>query len=192
MKSVDELVAFAAKIEGQGTEDHQNCTYTTNELRALAMRLVELREGSTVVEIGVYGGRSASLYLQLQHTLSLRVHLVDNWSWDQARATGTFVAMILEHFNDIPFTLHKMTSEQAELPWTQAVHFLHIDGWHDLPGIEPDCRHWLPHVVPGGIAAFHDSDCEPVAYCIDKYVQSQGWSLLDRAGRTTVWRAPLE
>jgi hypothetical protein len=192
VKTVDELVAFSSKIEGQGIEDHQNCTYTTAELRCLAMRLVELPKCANVVEVGVYGGRSASLYMQLESDLFLNIHLVDNWSWDQARATGTFVAMVLEHFNHIPFTLYKMLSEAVARTWSQPVHFLHIDGWHDLPGIEPDCKYWLPHVVPGGIAAFHDSDCEPVAQCITKYVQNKNWSLLDRAGRTTIWRAPFE
>lgn len=60
MKTVDELVAFSSGVEGQGIIDHQNCTYTVEELRALARRLVELPKGSVVVEIGAFAGRSKS------------------------------------------------------------------------------------------------------------------------------------
>lgn len=188
-KTVEQLIAFSSGIEGQGIEDHQNCTYTSGELRCLASELVKLNQGDCVVEIGVYGGRSTSLYLQLQPELNLDVHLIDNWSWDQQRATSIFVKMLLDHFNEVPFTLHKMLSAYlATNHWNRPIHFLHIDGWHDMPGIEPDCRLWLPFVVPGGVVAFHDSDCPPVTECIGKYCK--GWVLISAFFRTTVWRKP--
>jgi predicted O-methyltransferase YrrM len=191
VKTVDELVAFSATVEGQGTEDHQNCTCTTAELRLLANQLVRLERSAVAVEIGIYGGRSASLMLQLQRDLALDVHLVDNWSWDQKRATDTFVRLILENFNEVPFTLHKMRSDHlAHIHWRKVIDFLHIDGWHDIDGIEPDCINWLPWVRLGGVVAFHDSDCEPVARCIDKYVRKQGWEPLESAFRMTTWRKP--
>lgn len=190
MKSVDELVAFSATVEGQGTEDHQNCTCTTAELRLLANRLVELPRHSNVVEIGVYGGRSASLLFQLQQDLDLDIHLIDNWSWDNDRALRTFTRLILDNFNEVPFTLHKMRSDHLGVFWPLHIDFLHIDGWHDIDGIRPDCELWLPWVVPGGVVAFHDSDCEPVAQCIEKYVKSTGYTLIESAFRMTTWRKP--
>jgi methyltransferase family protein len=191
MKTVDELVAFSATIEGQGVEDHQNCTYTTAELRALANELVKLPKGSTVMEIGVYGGRSASLFFQLQKDLKLHIHLIDTWGWDSVRGLATFTKLVLDNFMDVPFTLYRMASEQASYVTTEGdfyFDFLHIDGWHDMPGIDTDCRMWLPWLLPNGVVAFHDSDCPPVAECIDKYCGM--WTLIDRAGRTTVWRKP--
>lgn len=191
MKSVDELVAFSARVEGQGIEDHQNCTYTTEELRALADCLVGLPLGSRIVEIGVYGGRSASLYFQLAaENPSMDIHLVDNWSWDTERAMRTFVNLVTAHFPEVPFTLHKTLSANLGACWPEPVHFLHIDGWHDFDGINGDCKAWLRHVVPGGIVAFHDSDCPPVRDCIQKYVQDENWAPLRFAYRTTVWRKP--
>lgn len=189
---IDELVVFSSSVEGQGIEDHQNCTYTSAELRALASRLVELRSGSRVVEIGVYGGRSTSLYFQLQKELNLDIHLVDNWSWDVERAMRTFTSLVYNHFSEVPFTLHKMRSDYLGPKWELGIDFLHIDGWHDMDGIEPDCRLWTPWVVSGGHVAFHDSDCSPVAECIDKYVKDKGWTLVETAFRTTVWRRPWD
>jgi Methyltransferase domain len=190
MKSVDELVEFSAKIDGQGTEDHQNCTYTKSELRALAVVLLALPMGSRITEIGVYSGRSASLYFQLQFDKEFDIALIDNWSWAAQVSAHLFVEMILTHFNENPFSLYKMPSEVMArcIPVRQNIEFLHIDGWHDMPGVEADCINWLPRVVNGGYAAFHDSDCPPVKECIDKYCA--GWELVETAGRTTVWRKP--
>jgi predicted O-methyltransferase YrrM len=188
MKAVDELVAFSSLVEGQGVEDHPNCTCTKAELRLLANRLVELPKGSRVVEIGVFTGRSASLYFQLQDSLDLDLHLVDNWSWNQTFATQMFDKLVIENFNEIPFTYHKMRSDYlATRRWDSPIDFLYIDGWHDQPGIEPDCLLWLPWIKSGGIAAFHDSDYKCVQDCLGKYV-APTYSLLEQAERMTTWR----
>ena len=191
MKSVDDLVEFAAAVEGQGLADNQNCTYTRPELQVLARHVAELPKQAMIVEIGVFAGRTASLFFQLHPEMEFDIHLIDNWSWNQTFAAAQFNKLILEHFNEVPFTLHKMRSDYLGPRWSGDINFLHIDGWHDMPGIEPDCQLWLPWVLPGGVAAFHDSDCPPVTHCIDEYVRSRGWLLIGEAGRTTVWRKPL-
>lgn len=188
MGLLEEIVAFACSVEGQGTTDHQNCTYTSAELRILAEQVVELPHRSVVVEIGTFMGRSAALFFKAFWEIDLDIHLVDNWSWNQKEAAHRFADLILDNFNEVPFTLHKELSARLAGRWGWAIDLLHIDGWHDLPGIEPDCQLWLPYVRQGGIAAFHDSDCPPVAYCIKKYVQDQCWQKVSEAGRTTIWR----
>jgi hypothetical protein len=190
MKTIDELVAFSSTVEGQGIEDHQNCTCTKPELRLLANRLVELPTGARVVEIGVFSGRSASLYFQLQPDLDLDIHLVDNWSWNNTYATAMFDKLVIENFNDTPWTLHKMNSDYLGKLWEAPIDFLYIDGWHDMPGILNDCILWLPWLRSGAVVAFHDSDCPPVAECIEKYVKAPGWTLLESAYRMTTWRKP--
>lgn len=191
--NIEELLSFATSIEGQGFEDEpkQVCTYTSFELRLITNCLLELPLGSRVVEIGVYGGRSTSLLFQLQKEFELDIHLIDNWSWDAVRALRIFTTMVLEHFSEVPFTLHKMRSDYAgEFKWRDPIAFLHIDGWHEMPGIESDCRLFLPWVIQGGTVAFHDCDYPPVQECIDKYVIKEGWRQLESAGRTTTWRKP--
>jgi predicted O-methyltransferase YrrM len=190
MKTVAELVAFSSGVDGQGIEDHPNCTCTKAELRALANQLVHLKQGARVVEIGVFTGRSASLYFQLQAALNLELHLIDNWSWNANHATMMFDKLVIENFNEVPFTLHKMRSDYlGDQRWFLPIDFLYIDGWHDQPGIEPDCLLWLPWVKPGGIAAFHDSDYICVRDCLSKYVAPL-WSMCEEAERMTTWRKP--
>lgn len=190
MKTVEELVEYSRMVEGQGIIDHSNCTCTKVELDVLAGPLVDLPPQARIVEIGTFSGRSTSLYFQLQAELNLEIHLIDNWSWEAARGIAAFNKLVLENFNETPFTLHKMRSDVLGPKWNLPINFLYVDGWHDLAGIEPDCQLWLPWVVSGGFAAFHDCDYEPVAYCVEKYVRSQGWTLLASAERMTAWRKP--
>jgi predicted O-methyltransferase YrrM len=186
-KTVDELVDFSRTVEGQGTEDNGNCTYKEAELRALASQVAALRKGARVLEIGVFTGRSASLYFQVQKELELDLHLCDLWSWNVHFCLPIFNKLVYDNFNEVPFTLHKMFSHLLGEKWTLPLDLIHIDGYHDMPGIEPDCRLFLPHVVSGGVAVFHDIDYGCVAECIDRFVRP-AWTLVEEAQRTGVWR----
>jgi predicted O-methyltransferase YrrM len=190
MKTFEEVLAFSCGVDGQGIIDHSNCTCNSGELRVFIPPVMALAPGSRVVEIGVFTGRSASVYLQLQPELDLDVHLIDNWSWHAAMATEYFHKLVLEHFNEVPFTYHHCWSQHLGKRWTLPVDFLYVDGWHDLAGVEPDCQLWLPHVRPGGVAAFHDSDWKDVGDCIERYVSGAGWQQIAAAERMTMWRKP--
>ena len=190
MKTAAEVLAISRAVDGQGTEDHANCTCTGLELALLIERVMALPVGSRIVEIGVFTGRSASVYLQLQEQLQLDIHLIDNWSWNERYAAPYFAQMVLDKYNEVPFTLHKRRSDRP-WPWGLPIHLLYVDGWHDMPGIDADCRIWLPRVVPGGLVAFHDSQSPDVASCIEKYVKAAGYAQLGECERITIWRKPL-
>src|ERR1700735_273173 len=102
MKTVDELVAMSNACES-GLDIVQICTYSEEDLRALANCLVTLPMQSRVVEIGVFAGRSASLYFQLQEALNLDIHLIDNCMWHTEQAMAVFNTMIATHFKDVPY-----------------------------------------------------------------------------------------
>jgi predicted O-methyltransferase YrrM len=194
MKTAEELVKLSSTVEGQGVEDHPNCTYTSQELRVIADVLVQIPHGGRVVEIGVYSGRSTSLYLQLQEELNLDIHLIDKWCWDVERAMRQFTQMIINPaygFDEVPFTLHKMRSDFLGKKWNLPIDFLHIDGCHDGPDVDEDFRLWLPSVVPGGFVACHDIDYPPVAACVERCLASQGWEFCGTAWRAVAWRKPL-
>jgi predicted O-methyltransferase YrrM len=190
VKTVDELVDFSRNIEGQGIEDHPNCTYKSAELTAFASALVTVPFGARILEIGVFAGRSASLFFQMYPDLNLDIHLVDLWTWMPDRALPVFNNLVLEHFADVPFTLHRMRSDHLGPRWNLPIDLLHIDGWHDMDGVEPDCRNFLPHIVSGGIVVFHDREDPNVSQCIERFVVSQGWENLALAGGCGVWRKP--
>lgn len=73
-----------------------------------------------------------------------------------------------------------MTSLAALAGWTKPIGFLWIDGDHSYEAVLQDYYGWLPHVVDGGIIAFHDTySWEGVRRLVDEEVlQSQGMRVL--------------
>jgi predicted O-methyltransferase YrrM len=53
--------------------------------------------------------------------------------------------------------LVRKRSGEAAATWTRPIDFLFIDADHSWTGIARDWTDWVPHVVPGGIIALHDS-----------------------------------
>jgi Methyltransferase domain len=188
MKTVDELVAFSDACES-GISIVNVCTYSEPELRALAKCLVDLPMKSRVVEIGTFAGRSASLFFQLQKDLNLDIHLIDNCMWHTEVAMDIFHRMTATYFQDVPYLFHKATSQGLGVYWKLPINFLHVDGHHDLEFVWKDCELYLPHLVPEGIVAFHDSTGESpgVTQAIDHFVKPT-YELLETVGRVTTWR----
>lgn len=49
------------------------------------------------------------------------------------------------------------TSEEAEKDWNEPVELLWIDGNHEYKFVKLDFDKWSPHLIDGGIIAFHDT-----------------------------------
>ena len=197
MKSFDEIFEFSSKADGNGTQDHLLCTATADELKAFIPHVMSLPHGSRVVEVGTYSGRSTSVYFQVQKDLDLDIHLVDCWNWNPEYAAQTFTGMVIAHFNDIPFTYHKMVSEQLIPTWTLPIDFLYLDGAHDAPQVDYDFENWIKFVRSGGILAAHDITYPGVLPCLDRFIRGNNWELLAEAGeherwgnRMTIWKKP--
>jgi len=47
-------------------------------------------------------------------------------------------------------------SKAHEVPWTEPVCFLLVDGLHDYPNVLKDFSHFEPHLADGALTAFHD------------------------------------
>lgn len=142
-------VDFACKIPG---------LYSRAELAELHKLIEALPDLSTVVEIGVLYGRSASIFLQATLAKKLCLHLVDNWCVSENDTWPYFTGMIHKHFEDVPLTLHSCVSVEA---WhrfnpNEKIDLLHIDGNHTPMGIQMDCKLWMPLLRAGGVAVFHD------------------------------------
>jgi MMP 1-O-methyltransferase len=53
------------------------------------------------------------------------------------------------------------TSALAGRAWRTPLSLVFIDGGHALDTVAADCRLWSPHLVPGGLLAFHDLFPDP-------------------------------
>jgi predicted O-methyltransferase YrrM len=52
-------------------------------------------------------------------------------------------------------------SELAARAWATPLSFLFIDGGHAFDSVITDYRSWSPHLMPGGLLAFHDVFPDP-------------------------------
>lgn len=196
MKTPEELVAFIGTIESlgstpmgglDGNEDHS--VYTRKEAMLLAKYACQIPVGGTAVEIGVYVGHTASVLLNLEEDLSLGIALVDCWSWMMPHSKASFDLM-MERFPNSRYEPFWMLSSEANSKFREMVpafliDYIHIDGDHDWrdTGVNNDCELWLPLLRSGGVAVFHDHNCEPVARAVAQYCP--GWAG-EQAGRTVV------
>jgi predicted O-methyltransferase YrrM len=64
--------------------------------------------------------------------------------------------------------------------WSTPLGFLFIDGAHD-DGVLADFDLWAPHVVPGGLLAFHDCEIPVIAKAVDMAEQA-GWTRVEQVG----------
>ena len=65
---------------------------------------------------------------------------------------------------------HKKTSEGAAQGWTKPIELLWIDGAHEEEFVRLDYTLWAPHLVQGGVIAFHDSTDPGVWPVIDAFL----------------------
>jgi predicted O-methyltransferase YrrM len=82
-------------------------------------------------------------------------------------------------------------SHQAIRSWTAPIDFLLIDGDHAETAVQRDWEDWHPHVVTGGLVAFHDArlfpsgwtapDQGPVKFINRHFREASqpGWNLID-------------
>ena len=73
-----------------------------------------------------------------------------------------------------------MPSPRASEGWQWPIGFLWIDGDHRYEGVSMDFHSWAPHVVAGGIVAFHDTySWEGVRRVVDEEIlRAPGYKVL--------------
>ena len=118
-----------------------------------------------IIEIGSWKGKSTiCLALGSKAGNKAKVYAIDPHSGPLHRAiygeVGTF-----EDFKrnicsagceDIVAPIVK-TSEEAVEGWNKPVEFLFIDGAHEYEFVKLDFELWHPHLIEGGVIAFHDT-----------------------------------
>ncbi len=119
-----------------------------------------------VLEIGSFQGLSTVLLATaLESTNDPRIHACDPWAAIEAfGATMTttdetflaFTESITKAGVADRVTVHRSFSSDLATKWDRPLRLLWIDGDHSVPGATEDFENFSPHVVPGGIVAFHD------------------------------------
>lgn len=127
----------------------------------------EVPRGGTVVEIGVWKGRSISRILDICRDRDLTLYAVDRWEYadddphfGEARTLDIFATFqqnlaALGHTD----TVRILRGDSAEMAGHFAdgsVDLLFLDGDHSHDGVRRDLLAWMPKMKPGGVFFGHD------------------------------------
>jgi predicted O-methyltransferase YrrM len=131
---------------------------------------------ANVVEVGSYKGRSTCCLALGCRETKRRVFAIDSFDGgpDLPRANlfpdfsqNLLCAGLSRHVEPIVGL-----SSQVAKTWDKTIHFLFVDGSHQHEDVLADFNGFFPHLVSGGIVAFHDV--------------TEGWPGVLRAWRETI------
>lgn len=120
-----------------------------------------LPDSANLVEIGSFKGRSTCCLALGCRGTKKRVFAIDPFDrneWDSRQQT--FLQEFKQNIercgvsNYVEPTIG--LSNEVAKTWSKPIHFLFIDGSHRYEDVLADYTDFLPHVLPGGIIAFHD------------------------------------
>lgn len=162
-----------------------------------------------LVEIGGYAGKSASWIGAAAADAGRHLFSVDHHRGSPEMAPGRechHPEMVgldgahdsLPHFRA---NMRRANLEWAVIPiaghsavvgavWNTPIVFLFIDGGHDDLTVMNDALTWAPHVVPGGILAFHDTPIPGIDAAARATVDAHGFELVEQVDSLRVLRRP--
>lgn len=183
-------IDLAMSLEGQTSE--QECR--------LLFELASQVEQGCIVEVGSYRGRStvALAYGVIASGSLAPVYALDPHEPFQGilgRLFGpkdrcAFFRNMLNAGACEVVRLVNLSSEVVTANWPFPVSLLWLDGDHTYEGVRRDFDCWDPHVVKGGVVAFHDSmDSELGPYVVvTELLDTNRFLEIRQAGLTTVLR----
>lgn len=165
-----------------------------NEGRVLFEYAGATPEGSAVVELGAYKGRSTICLAQSGR----RVVSVDHWAGEpslpkapgvyQDHRDGFYRRQYEENLqaklgDDWASRVFPYTGDTGDVELARAISVAHgpiglvfIDADHSPTAVQRDFAAWAPHVPVGGYLLFHDQHWRGPAYVIGKAVESGMWA----------------
>jgi len=117
---------------------------------------------------GSMAGKSVPVYAIDPHTGAPEHHVIfgtkDIWTFDRFKeniakaGVGAIVQPIVGRSGEVGAT------------WGEPVEVLWIDGAHDFAAAEQDFKTWFPHLVEGGLVAYHDATFGEVKDVVRKHI----------------------
>lgn len=123
-----------------------------------AVRL--LPRHANIVEIGSYKGRSTSCLALACKEGEKRIFAIDSFDGGPNLPKADSLPNFRENMkrlglSDYVEPIVGLSGEVAKT-WNKPIHFLFVDGSHLYEDVLADFAGFFPHVLPGGVVAFHD------------------------------------
>jgi predicted O-methyltransferase YrrM len=138
-----------------------------NETRFLGLLAACVPAKGTIVEIGSFKGRSTVMLAKVAShygwgsVVAIDPHnspiLLDHQADLEASSHQDFVDSIHAAGVSDHVEPHIAYSADVASSWSRPIRLLWIDGDHSYEGAKKDLDGFLPHLVPGGVVAFHDA-----------------------------------
>jgi len=179
------------------------------EARELFDNIIDLPEGSLVVEVGCYQGKSTSVLAAVADLHNLRLFCVDPLvafiqgihKQDGGSANGgvpvteetleVFKRNILDVYKNVTWAGYGVTSEEAAKTMNEEISFIFLDADHSYGACKIDCELWLPKLKPGHCATFHDINNVAfigVLHAVEEYCV--GWEEVSNVWNEKTFRKP--
>lgn len=122
-----------------------------------------LPDGVNIVEVGSFKGRSTCCLGFGCLGSRKRIFAVDSFNGnDSDFHERDFFAEFWANVERCGLSLYvepvKGFSSEVAKTWNKPIHLIFIDGSHQYDDVLADFFGFLPHIVPGGLIAFHDVD----------------------------------
>lgn len=165
-------------------------SFTKTNAKALWNACQAVPAKAFVAEVGVDQGRSASIIMAASKP-GWTVLLVDSWKSvlidNKAKVEAMLKQFPREQFGEAR-VIHAPSTWGRQI--TAPLWLVHIDANHYDEHPAEDCEAWLPKLVSGGLACFHDygSGFPAVTEAVDKY--TKGWEIVGNFESLAVRRKP--
>jgi SAM-dependent methyltransferase len=151
-----------------------------------------LEDGSTIVEVGSWKGKSISYFVveSLNRGKTFNVNSVDTWvgapehqEHEVVKNDQLFelfldnISPIKEHLN----VIRKPSTEAAKTFEDGSLDFVFIDACHEYQDVKDDIESWIDKIKPGGVIAGHDYLHPDVKQAVDEFF-----------GDCVIFRNPME
>jgi predicted O-methyltransferase YrrM len=127
---------------------------------------------SSIIEIGVYAGRSTVCiqHILKQHRLNSHHTCVDTFKGDDnAPAPFDLYDRFMRNTADYPITVIQSDSVTASKLFKRPeFDLIFIDASHDYDSVKADITAWLPKLKKGGIIAGHDANWQSVKQAVSE------------------------
>jgi MMP 1-O-methyltransferase len=138
-----------------------------NETRFLGLLAACVPGKGTIVEIGSFKGRSTVMLAKVAShygsspVVAIDPHnspiLLDHQADPEASSYRDFVDSMRAAGVSNHVEPHRAYSTDVASSWNRPIRLLWIDGDHSYEGAKKDLDGFFPHLVPGGVVAFHDA-----------------------------------